>query len=117
MHAVLQAARVKQLGSGSGSRETGGQREPSATAKPSAACTAKSCGQHPVALSCAPSAAAHLPNTAIYTATTVLSLVIANNAAAAIVFPIAATVAVKVSGSATYGCGWHVHSLVLCRGE
>ncbi|PRW20813.1 Receptor of activated kinase C component of 40S small ribosomal subunit isoform A [Chlorella sorokiniana] len=32
---------------------------------------------------------------AIYTATTVLSLVIANNAAAAIVFPIAATVAVK----------------------
>lgn len=32
---------------------------------------------------------------AIYTATTVLSLMIANNAAAAIVFPIAATVAVK----------------------
>lgn len=39
---------------------------------------------------------------AIYTATTVLSLVIANNAAAAIVFPIAATVAVKVSRMA--GC-------------
>ena len=59
----------------------------------------------------------HLPRAAIYTATTVLSLVIANNAAAAIVFPIAATVAVKVRSTAMCGCGWHVHSLVLCHGE